>query len=46
VQVIVRRLCIDSKKDLCLNLARGRRIWRGGRRSPILCIVGSEALCM
>jgi hypothetical protein len=34
---LVYRLC---KKALCLNLARGRRIWRGARRSPVLCGVG------
>jgi hypothetical protein len=34
---LVCRLC---KKALCLNLARGRRIWRGVRRSPVLCGVG------
>ena len=31
----------DCKKALCLNLALGRRIWRGARRSPVLCGVGS-----
>jgi hypothetical protein len=41
VQVIVRSLCIDSKKDLCLNLAPGRRIWQGAHRSHVLCGVGS-----
>ena len=46
MQVIIRILCIDSNKALCLNLARGRRIWKGARRSLVLCGVGSEALCM
>jgi hypothetical protein len=30
----------NCKKALCCNLTRGRRIWRGARRSPVLCGVG------
>jgi hypothetical protein len=34
---LVCRLC---KKALCCDLTQGRRIWRGARRSPVLCGVG------
>jgi hypothetical protein len=34
---LVCRLC---KKDLCCDLTRGRRIWRGAYRSLVLCRVG------
>jgi hypothetical protein len=41
VRGFVHRLC----KALCPDLILGRRIWRGVRRSPVPCGVGSVALC-
>jgi hypothetical protein len=40
---LVCRLC---KKSFHCDLTRGRRIWRGARRSPVLCGMGLVALWM
>jgi hypothetical protein len=40
---LVYRMCT---KDLCFDLARGRRIGRGAHRYHVLCGVGFVALCM
>jgi hypothetical protein len=32
-----KRLCAIQELALCLDLIRGRRIWRGVHRSPVLC---------
>jgi hypothetical protein len=45
VQVTVRGFVHRLCKDLCPDLIRGRRIQRGAHRSPVLCGVGSVALC-